>query len=226
MRPRALSDDDLRDLFARLNDFELLGLWARLMTELNGRGVIRSDNNPIGDYCEFQVAAHYGVKPAGNSNAGHDLTSPDGSRIQVKGRRRRADSCKPPYFSGARNLSDEPPPFDFLIGLILNRDFSVHEAWQLPVERVRHYATYRKHTNSWSLPTIRGAMLEDPQVRRIELQVAARLCSAWPARRAAGPLEPDSKTAIAKQTLTPRTDSGHAVCVSCSLHYSEGSMQI
>jgi hypothetical protein len=167
-----LSDDELRALFARLEDGELLGLWANLMTELNERGVIRSDNNPIGDYCEFLVAAHYGVTPEGNSNAGHDVTAPDGSKIQVKGRRIRPDGRKPPHFSGVRNLDDEPPPFDFLIGLLLNRDFSVAEAWQLPVERVRHYATYRVHTNSWSLRTISGAMREDPEIKQIELRPA------------------------------------------------------
>lgn len=169
----ALSDDDLGQLFARLNDFELLGLWAGLMTELNARGVVRSDNNPIGDYCEFLVAAHYGVKPEGNSKAGHDVTTPGGSRIQVKGRRVRADGGMPRHFSGVRNLDDEPPPFDYLVGLILNRDFSVHEAWRLPVERVRCYATYHKHTNSWLLPTIHGAMLGDPQVKRLELRSGA-----------------------------------------------------
>lgn len=168
----ALSDDDLRELFARLNDFELLGLWARLMTELKGRGVIRSDNNPMGDYCEFLVAAHYGVKPEGNSNAGHDVTTLDGIKIQVKGRRFRVDGKRPPHFSGVRNLCDEPPPFDYLVGLILNRDFSVHEAWRLPLERVRFYATYRQHTNSWSLPTVRGAMREDPQVIELQLRTA------------------------------------------------------
>jgi hypothetical protein len=162
--------EELRSLFARLDNGELLGLWASLMTELNERGVIRSDNNPIGDYCEFLVAAHYGVTPEGNSNAGHDVAAPDGSKIQVKGRRLRPDGRKPPHFSGVRNLDDEPPPFDFLIGLILNRDFSVAEAWQLPVERVRHYATYRAHTNSWSLRTISGAMRDDPEVTEIELR--------------------------------------------------------
>jgi len=167
-----LSDDELRDLFARLADGELLGLRASVMKELNEPGVIRSDNNPLGDYCEFLVAAHYGVAPEGNSNAGHDVTAPEGSKIQVKGRRLRPDGRKPPHFSGVRNLDDEPPPFDFLIGLILNRDFSVAEAWQLPVERVRHYATYRSHTNSWSLRTISGSMRDDPQVKPIELRNA------------------------------------------------------
>jgi hypothetical protein len=63
--------------------------------------VIRSDNNPIGDYCEFLVAAHYGVTPERSSNAGHDVTASDGSKIQVKGRRIRPDGRTPPHFSGA-----------------------------------------------------------------------------------------------------------------------------
>jgi hypothetical protein len=168
----ALSDDELRALFARLGNGELLALWASVMAELNERGVIRSDNNPIGDYCEFLVAAHYEVEPEGNSNAGYDVMTPDGLKIQVKGRRIRADGKIPPHFSGIRNLDDEPPPFDVLIGLLLNRDFSVREAWEIPLERVRHYAVYREHTNSWSLRTIRGAMRDDPEIKQIELRRA------------------------------------------------------
>ena len=37
-----LSDNELSDLFGRLDDGELLGLWASLMAELNRRGVIRA----------------------------------------------------------------------------------------------------------------------------------------------------------------------------------------
>jgi hypothetical protein len=36
-----LSKEELSDLFNRLDDGELLGLWASVMTELNRRGVIR-----------------------------------------------------------------------------------------------------------------------------------------------------------------------------------------
>jgi hypothetical protein len=167
-----LSDDELHALFARLNNGELLGLWANVMSELNKRGVIRSDNNPIGDYCEFLVAAHYEVEPEGNSNAGHDVVTPTGLKIQVKGRRVASTGKIPPHFSGIRNLGDDPAPFDVLIGLLLNRDFSVREAWEIPVERVRHYAVYREHTNSWSLRTIRGAMRDDPEIKQIQLRNA------------------------------------------------------
>jgi hypothetical protein len=168
----ALSEDELRELFARLSDGELLALWANLMGELNDRGVIRSDNNPIGDYCEFLVAAHFEVEPEGNSNAGYDVITPEGTRVQVKGRRIGSRGKIPPHFSGIRNLDDEPAPFDLLIGLLLNRDFSVAEAWEMPIERVRHYAVYRPHTNSWSLKTVRGAMRVDPEIKRLELRKA------------------------------------------------------
>lgn len=167
-----LEEHELQSLFGRLDDGELLGLWASLMTELNRRGVVRSDNNPIGDYCEFLVAAHYGVVPEGNSNAGYDVRSPDGELIQVKGRRLRTDGRRPPYFGAVRNLDAKDPPFDTLVGLILRRDFSVSEAWNIPIERVRHYATYRPHTNSWALPTINQAMKNDPRIEQIELQPA------------------------------------------------------
>lgn len=167
-----VSDEELRALFGRLGNGELLALWAGLMKELNDRGVVRSDNNPIGDYCEFLVAAHFEVEPEGNSNAGYDVKTAQGVRVQVKGRRISASGKVPPHFSGIRNLDEEPPPFDVLIGLLLNRDFSVRECWEIPVDRVRHYAVYRQHTNSWSLKTIRGEMRNDSEIRRIELRHA------------------------------------------------------
>jgi hypothetical protein len=142
------------------------------MSELTERRVIRSDNNPIGDYCEFLVAAHYGVEPEGNSTAGHDVVTPDGLRVQVKGRRIRRDGRMPPHYSAIRNLDDDPPPFDLLVGLLLDRDFSVREAWQFPVAQVRRYAVYRQHTNSWSLRTSSQVIRADPEIQQIDLRRA------------------------------------------------------
>ena len=168
-----LNEDELQTLFERLDDAELLGRWASIMTDMNSRGIVRSDNNPIGDYCEFLVAAHYGVTPEGNSTAGYDVQTPDGELIQVKGRRLRRDGRKPPHFGAVRNLDDlDRPPFDHLIGLLLNRDFGVAEAWKIPIERVRHHATYRPHTNSWALPTINQAMRDDPLIEQVDLRRA------------------------------------------------------
>jgi hypothetical protein len=58
------------DEFADLDETALLRLWSRVMTELHDRRVVRSSNNPVGDYCEELVTAHYGVEPVGGSNAG------------------------------------------------------------------------------------------------------------------------------------------------------------
>ena len=77
-----LSDDELRALFARLGNGELLGLWASVMAELNERGVIRSDNNPIGDYCDFLVAAHE-VGPRATRTRANDVMTPDALKIRV-----------------------------------------------------------------------------------------------------------------------------------------------
>ncbi|MEX2210694.1 MAG: hypothetical protein WD689_02895 [Gaiellaceae bacterium] len=169
-----ISDDQLRALFDTLDKRELLGLWASLMSELNERGVIRSENNPIGDYCEFLVAAHYEVEPETSSRAGYDVKTPDGERLQVKGRRVGQTGKLPPHYSAIRNLDDDPPPFDFVIALLMKRDFSIREAWKLPVSAVRRHARYRSHINGWQLPVVKGSMLDDPEIERFELRVEPR----------------------------------------------------
>jgi hypothetical protein len=59
------------------------------------------------------------MTPEGNSNAARDVTTPDGVKIQVKGRRVRPEGRKPPHFSGVRNLArvlDEGRPLGGKIG--------------------------------------------------------------------------------------------------------------
>lgn len=159
-----------REIFQPLDNGELLGLWSALMSELRERGVIRSGNNPIGDYCEFLVAAHYQVEPEAGSTAGHDLVTADGVRVQVKARRLTQDGKLPPHYSTMRNLDSEPPPFDVLVALILNLDFSVRDAWEVSIDAVRRHACYRAHVNGWVLPTIRGVMFDDPEIKPLELR--------------------------------------------------------
>lgn len=160
------------EIFQPLENGKLLALWAELMSELRERGVIRSGNNPIGDYCEFLVAAHYQVEPEAGSTAGHDLVTQEGVRVQVKARRLTRAGKLPPHYSTMRNLDSEPPPFDVLVALILNSDFSVRDAWELSIDAVRRHARYRAHVNGWVLPTVRGAMLDDPEITRLELVTA------------------------------------------------------
>lgn len=66
---------------------ELLELHSGVITELRKRGIVRSENNPLGDYTEWLVAHKLGLKLETYSTYGCDAISVDGFRYQIKGRR-------------------------------------------------------------------------------------------------------------------------------------------
>jgi hypothetical protein len=141
--------------------------WAAIMSELRRRGAIRSENNPTGDLAEALVAGFYRVEPAANSTAGFDLRLSDGTRVQVKGRRRTAYS-KPSHYGLMRKLDQDP--FDVLVVVNLNEEFAVESAYRMPIAVVRELAAFSSHTNAWRLPVIRGERANVPGVERIELE--------------------------------------------------------
>lgn len=72
---------------ADLSISELLKLHAAAIDELKNRGVLRTKNNPVGDYAEWLVSSAFNLTLANNSAAGHDAESSDGKKIQIKSRR-------------------------------------------------------------------------------------------------------------------------------------------
>ena len=70
-----------------LTDKELLQLQASVTNELIARGIVRTQNNPLGDYTEWLVAKALNLELQANSKAGYDGVTKDGVRIQIKGRR-------------------------------------------------------------------------------------------------------------------------------------------
>lgn len=104
----------------------LLRDWAAIMRELRRRGAIRSENNPAGDLAEALVADLYEVEQEANSTAGYDLCLTDGTRIQVKSRRRTPRS-KPSHYGLIRKLDKDP--FDDLVAVNLNEEFAVESAF-------------------------------------------------------------------------------------------------
>lgn len=63
---------------------DLLQLEAAIVSELRGRGLVRTNNKPLGDIAEQIVLAARGGGLEPNSTKSHDVTSLDGRRIQVK----------------------------------------------------------------------------------------------------------------------------------------------
>ena len=148
---------------SKLNEKELLRLQSSVIDELKRRDIVRTKNNPVGDYTEWLVSTTLGLELANNSAAGYDATAQDGTRYQIKGRRVTPDNPSR-QLSAIRNL--DAKDFDVLIAVIFNAEFNVINAVQVPHETVGKYASYRKHVNAHILH-IRGDILNDPQVRTI-----------------------------------------------------------
>ena len=70
-----------------MSEARLLRLHASIIDELKAQGVVRTGNNPIGDYTEWLVAETLDLELTDNCAAGYDATDSNGKRYQIKGRR-------------------------------------------------------------------------------------------------------------------------------------------
>lgn len=77
------------DWLNALNNLELLSLHSEILTQLRSRGVIRTKNNPVGDYAEWLVSNALGMTLLSNSSAGADAIDADGLKVQIKARELR-----------------------------------------------------------------------------------------------------------------------------------------
>ena len=148
---------------AQLSEKDLLRLHASVIDELKKRGVVRTKNNPVGDYTEWLVAKALRLHLAGKSEAGCDATDSKGLRYQIKGRRVTPDNPSR-QLSAIRNL--DAKEFDVLAAVILDANYDVTDAVLVPHEVIGQYATYRKHVNAHVLH-LRGGILNDPRVKKI-----------------------------------------------------------
>ena len=57
---------------ARLSVSELMRLFADVMEELKKKDVVRTRNNPVGDYAEWLTRQAFSLTRAPNSNKGFD----------------------------------------------------------------------------------------------------------------------------------------------------------
>ena len=143
---------------------ELLQLQATATNELKERGVVRTQNNPLGDYTEWLVAKFMGLELAANSKAGYDGIDSNGTRIQIKGRR-ITHRNKSRQLSAIRKYEEKD--FDALVAVIFDENFDIIDAVLVPHETVGKYASYREHVNAHIL-FIKEPLLSDPNVKSIK----------------------------------------------------------
>lgn len=143
-----------------LNVKELLQLQASITSELMERSIVRTQNNPLGDYTEWLVSNALGLELAVNSRAGYDGITNDGIKIQIKGRRITPKN-ESRQLSAIRKYEDKD--FDKLAAVIFDENFNIIDALLIPHEVVGEYAKYRAHQNAHIL-RIKGSILSDPRV--------------------------------------------------------------
>jgi hypothetical protein len=148
----ALTDDPLPDLTVG----ELLDTYRSILTSLRSRGLVRTNNAPIGDLAEYCAAVVYDGLLAPNSEKSYDLVAEDGRRVQVKVRLIRPATSKAAVFSPIRSFD-----FDGCVFLLVDDEAGeVISARELTVDEVRLHGRHRIHTN--------GVVVRLGQVRGVE----------------------------------------------------------
>ena len=155
---------NLRELAVK----ELLQLHSSIINELKRRKIVRTKNNPVGDYTEWLVAKGLGLELAGNSSAGYDGIDSEGVKIQIKGRRITPEN-KSRQLSAIRKLEEKD--FDQLAAVIFDENYEIIDAVLIPHEVIGEYATYRNHVNAHILH-LKGPILNDPRIKDINSTLA------------------------------------------------------
>jgi hypothetical protein len=144
---------------------ELLADWAAIMRQLRDRGIIRTNNNPIGDIAEAIVAEHYGGERGSFSQAGWDVLLPSGERLQVKALRQTGAR-------GRRNLSPiRDVDYDAVIVVIFDEDFRVTEGLRIERATVEELFPHRVHVNG-RIITLTQKLRDHPDVAVVQLSDA------------------------------------------------------
>lgn len=140
IRPAASAGSD--DL-ATVSVGQLLERYAGILAELRLRGLVRTNNAPIGDLAEYCAAIVYDGLLAPKSEKSYDLVAQDGRKVQVKVRVIRSDTSPSAVFSPIRSFG-----FDVGAFLLIDGDRGgVLAARELTAEDVQHAGKHRAHTN-------------------------------------------------------------------------------
>ena len=141
---------------------KLLQTHGDVIEKLVSLGVVKTRNNPIGDYTEWLVRRRMGLTEALPNQRGFDATDDDGNRYQIKGRREEGTSVQ---FSPVRALENRH--FDFLIAVAFNNDYSIRFAVMIPHGIVERFARYRQYVNG-HLPILKDEDASLPGVTDIK----------------------------------------------------------
>jgi hypothetical protein len=142
---------------------ELLAVHSAVIDELRLRKVLRSKNNPVGDYAEWLVAEKLSLTLAHNSVKGYDAIDRQGIKYQIKSRRVTAGN-RSSLLGVIRNLDD--CDFDFLVAVIFDEAWNVKYAAKIAHSVITEIATFRTHVNGHTM-TLRESSFINPRITSI-----------------------------------------------------------
>lgn len=142
---------------------ELLRRHSAILDELKRRDVVRTHNNPVGDYAEWLCKTKLQLTLAGSSNKGYDAKDKYYRRYEIKARREKKGSGFS-ILSVIRNL--EAKTFHYLIAVQLRKDFSVYRAYKISHKAVVKHATWIKSLHGWRV-VLNSKLLKDRGVKEI-----------------------------------------------------------
>lgn len=145
-----------------LSTLELLRSYDFILDELIRRKIVRTHNNPLGDYAEWLVAQKLCLTLAHNSESSYDGVNENNEKFQIKSRRNHPSNGSR-QFNVIRNY--EAKGFDFLITVLFNKDFTVKEAYKLPYDIIPEYSRPNKHQNG-RVPIL-PKIIDDPKIEDI-----------------------------------------------------------
>jgi hypothetical protein len=143
---------------------ELLKLHSQVIAELQHRNILRTKNNPVGDYAEWLVAKCLKLDLESSSTSGFDAKDYKGTRYQIKGRRITPYN-RSRQLSVIRDLNQKK--FDILVAVIFDEKYEIIEAVSFPQEIIADYARFSPHQNGHILH-LKGPILSDRRVKNIK----------------------------------------------------------
>ncbi len=148
---------------------ELMREYVALKNEMTDLGISRTAGEPTGDYAEWLVATKMNLHIAENTvQSGYDLIDLEtGKTYQVKARRIfKAHQYK---ISLAKY---NKYPFDYLIIVLFDEDFSVRAAYQYPYEVIPDFFTPEKENMKimFSLSNFRKKFESQRLMQKIDLK--------------------------------------------------------
>lgn len=129
------------------SELELLVTHESILAELHRRGVVRTNDAPLGQWAEGLAHRKLGGTLEPNSKKGFDLVTPEGRKIQVKARLVRDVKKRSERLLSVFRSFD----FDDCLVLLFNEKYEVSKAVLLSAKDVEEQARRSKHVNGWLL---------------------------------------------------------------------------